>query len=98
MLGMGRIEATSLAYERSVLATNPGAARGHSNVCYSITNWSFPLVRGSDSRRLPPASEALASTSKTCWRFTSCLSIVKVPQGSGCPKHWQVLTNAVVAY
>jgi hypothetical protein len=36
---MGRIDAASLAYERSVLATNPAAAREHSSICDSITNW-----------------------------------------------------------
>jgi hypothetical protein len=57
---MGRGDATSLAYERSVLASNPAAARGRFNIRHSIADWSFPLVRGQDSAGLPPASEALA--------------------------------------
>jgi hypothetical protein len=61
---MGDIEATSLAYERSVLATNPAVARGRFNVRHSITNWRLALVRSQDPARLPPASEALASPSK----------------------------------
>ena len=56
---MGRLDATSLAHKRSVLATNPAAARGHSHICDSITNWCFSLVRRQDPARLPPASEAL---------------------------------------
>jgi hypothetical protein len=43
-----------LAYERSVLATNPAAAREHSNRCDSITNWRLALVRRQDPARLPP--------------------------------------------
>ncbi len=43
--GMGRIKAASLAYERSVLGTNPGATCEHSNRCDSITTWRFVLVR-----------------------------------------------------
>ena len=69
MLGMGRIEAASLAYERSVLATNTAAARGRIIICYSSTDWSFPLVRGSDSRRLPSASATLGGASTACKGF-----------------------------
>ena len=60
MVGMRRVETTSSAHERSVLATNPAAARRCFNIRHSIRDWGFTLVRGSDSRRLPPASEALA--------------------------------------
>jgi hypothetical protein len=42
---MGHIETTSLAYQRSVLATNAATARGHSNMCDSITNWCLAVVR-----------------------------------------------------
>jgi hypothetical protein len=56
---VGCIDATNLAYERSVLASNPAAAREHSNICDSITTWCLPLVCGQDPARLPPASEAL---------------------------------------
>jgi hypothetical protein len=38
MFGMGRIDATGLAYERSVLATNPTTPREHSNICDPIAN------------------------------------------------------------
>src|ERR1019366_1453768 len=65
VLGMGRIEATTLAHERSVLATNPTAAREHSNVCYSITNWCLALVCRSNPARLLPTSEALAGARET---------------------------------
>jgi hypothetical protein len=61
VLGMGRIEATGLAHERSVLATDSAAAREHSHLCDSFTNWCLALVRGQDPARLPPASETLAS-------------------------------------
>ncbi len=54
VLGMGSIEATSMAYERSILAANPTAARGRFHIRYSVTDWSFPLVRGPDSPRYRP--------------------------------------------
>ena len=57
---MGRIDATSLAYKGSILATNSAAACENSNRCYSITNWRLPLVRGQDSAGLPAACKALA--------------------------------------
>jgi hypothetical protein len=53
--GMGRIEATSVAHERSVLATNPAATCEHSNICDSVTNWGLALVRRPDAARLPPS-------------------------------------------
>ena len=56
----GRIEATILAYERSVVATDSAAAREHSNICDSITNRHLSLACGPNPPRLPPASEALA--------------------------------------
>jgi hypothetical protein len=59
---MGRLEATSLAYERSLLEANPAAARARFNIRHSITTWCFALVRGSDSAWLPPASEALGGS------------------------------------
>src|ERR1700693_201192 len=71
MLGMGRIEAATLAYERSILATDSAASRQHFNVCDSITNWCLTLVRGQDPARLPPASEALAGTYGTYWRVAA---------------------------
>jgi hypothetical protein len=66
---VGRIDATSLAHERSVLERNPAAARGRFNIRDSITNWSFPLVRRSDSPRLLPSSTALAGPGElgTCF-------------------------------
>ncbi len=66
MLGMGRIEATSLAHDRSVRGTNPAAAREHSHLCDPITNWCLALVRGQDSARLSSASTALAGAGATC--------------------------------
>ena len=70
MLGIGRIDAASLAYERSVLATNPAATGERFNIRHSITDRSIPLVRGQDPARLPPASEALGGLSATgqCFR------------------------------
>jgi hypothetical protein len=69
MLGMGRIEAASLADERSVLAKDPAAARGHSNRYHSITNWCLALVRGQNPARLPTTPEALGSTRGNDWHF-----------------------------
>jgi hypothetical protein len=66
----GRVDAAGLAHERSVLATNPAAARERFNLCYSGTDWSFPVVRGSDSRRLPPSSTALVGIGGGGWHFT----------------------------
>jgi hypothetical protein len=48
---MGRIEATQLACERSVLAANPADAR-RANLGHSVTDWSVPLVRKPDSTGL----------------------------------------------
>src|ERR1019366_156815 len=62
---MGRIDAASLAYERSVLATNPAAARAHSNIYHRQADRSIPLVRRPDSRRLLPTSTALADAGGT---------------------------------
>src|ERR1035441_170108 len=61
---MGCIDATSLAYQRSVLATNPAAARGRFSIRHSVRDRSFTLVRGPDSRGLPPSSEALAGAGR----------------------------------
>ena len=71
---MGRIDATSLAYERSVLATNPTAAREHSHICDSITNWCFALVCRSNPARLLPTSEALAVAGGTRWDFSGSVT------------------------
>jgi hypothetical protein len=81
MLGMGRIDAASLAYERSVLATNPAAAREHSNICDSITNWCLALVCRQDPARLPAASTALASAGETRQCFRECLIARQLPSG-----------------
>jgi len=53
---MGRIEATNMAYQRSVRATNPAAARGNSHICYSLTNWCLALVCRPDPARLCAAT------------------------------------------
>ena len=50
-----------LAYQRSVLATNPAASREHSHISNSITNWCLALVCRPNPGRLSPTSEALAS-------------------------------------
>jgi len=60
LLEMRRIDATSVAYQRSILATSPAAAFEHSKRCDSIKNWSLALVCRQDPARLLPASEALA--------------------------------------
>jgi hypothetical protein len=36
-----------------------------SELSYCVTDWGFPLVRGSDSPRLPPSSETLAEIGGT---------------------------------
>ena len=72
---MGRIDAASLAYGRSVLSTNPAAAREHSNICDSITNWCVALVCRPDPAGLPPASAALGGAGATGWRFVRCVSV-----------------------
>ena len=73
ILGMGHIEATSLAYERSVQPTNPASAREHPNIYHSITNRCLALVRGQDPARVPPASPALARAGRTGRCFRECL-------------------------
>jgi hypothetical protein len=63
MFGMGRIEAATLAYERSVLATNPAVARRCVNFGHSVTDWNIPLVCEPDTpgyRPHPRHWEALA--------------------------------------
>jgi len=67
VLGMERIEPASLAYKRSFLATNPATTCENSNRRDSVTDWSLPLVRGADSRRLPSSSEVLADAGGTGW-------------------------------
>jgi hypothetical protein len=56
---VGGIKATSLAYQRSVLAASPAATREHFNICDSVNNQRLAVVCGSDSAGLPTASEAL---------------------------------------
>jgi hypothetical protein len=73
---MGRIEATSLAHERSLLATNPAATCEHSNRCDSVTNWCLALVCRPDSARLPPSSTALAGAGRIGGCFAGCLNAV----------------------
>jgi hypothetical protein len=41
---MGRIEATSLAYKRSILATNPAASRRDISIRDCAPNLGFALV------------------------------------------------------
>src|SRR5437762_793826 len=77
MLRMGRIDTASLAYEQSVLKTNPAAAPEHSNIRDSITNWCVALVRRPDSAGLPSGSEALACVSGTGQNFRIKLSSSK---------------------
>ena len=60
---MGRLKAACLAYEHSVLSTNPAAARKHSNIRDSITNWCVALVCRSNPAGLPTAPTALAGAS-----------------------------------
>ena len=74
---MGHIDATSVAHERSVLATNPAATCEHSNICDSITNRRLALVRGPNPARLSPTSKALAVAGGTRWCFTRCVTISK---------------------
>ena len=42
---MGRVDATSLAYERNVLATNPTVTCEHSDRCDSSANWCLIGMR-----------------------------------------------------
>jgi hypothetical protein len=67
MLGMGLIETTSLAYERSVLATNATAAREHSNICDSITNWCLALVHRPLRRGYSPQRERVRQHKCAAW-------------------------------
>jgi hypothetical protein len=72
---MGRVEATGMAYERSILAANPADSREHSNICDSITNWCVALVCRPDPAGLPAASAALGRAGATGWRFVRCVSV-----------------------
>src|ERR1700674_1610274 len=67
MLGRGRIETASVAYQRSIYPACPAAAREHHNICYSITNWCLASVRGQDPARLPTPSATLAGVGGTRW-------------------------------
>jgi hypothetical protein len=64
---MGRIEATGLAYWRSVRGTNPAVAEEDFHIHDSLTNWRLALVCRPDPARLSPASEALAGAGGTSW-------------------------------
>ena len=67
---MGCIDAASLAYERSVLATNPAAARPLVEFGHRIGRRSITMVRRRDSQRpTPPASEALGGAGEIGWAF-----------------------------
>jgi hypothetical protein len=63
MFGMGRINTTSMAHRRVILAEDPADARKCLDIRHSIKDWSVPLVRKPNSARLPTASEALAGAS-----------------------------------
>jgi hypothetical protein len=56
-----------MAHSSSVFAENSTFARSNVELSYCITDWSFPLVRGSDSQRLPSSSEALAGAGAVAW-------------------------------
>jgi hypothetical protein len=75
---MGCLEATSLAYERGVLTTNPAAAREHSNICDSITNWCLSLVCRPDSARLHPSSTALVGVGEIDRCFSRITEVTDV--------------------
>ena len=74
---MGRIDAASLAYEQSVLKTNPAAAREHSNIRDSITNRCVALVCWSNPAGLPTAPTALAGASGVGQNFRIELTFLK---------------------
>ena len=60
---MERLKAASLAYEQSVLSTNPAAACKHSNIRDSITNRCVALVCRLNPAGLRTAPTALADAS-----------------------------------
>jgi HsdM N-terminal domain len=74
VLGMGRIHAACLAYERSLLATNSAATREHPNRCGSVTHWCLALVCRPNPARLSPTSEALAVAGGTRWDFSGSVT------------------------
>jgi hypothetical protein len=70
---MGRIEATGLAYERSVFATDPASPRRCADFGHSISDRSVPVVRKPDSSRLQTASTALGGAGGTRGYQDVCL-------------------------
>jgi hypothetical protein len=56
-----------MAHRTGVLSENSAPARANVELSDCTTDWSFPLVRGSDSQRLPSASEALGDASGARW-------------------------------
>jgi len=55
----------------SFLAKVRAAARDHSTIRYSITNWCFALVCGQDPKRVPSASTALGGARKNGWNVAA---------------------------
>jgi len=51
----------------------PATAETSQHGGHRKADWSIALVRGPDSRRLPPASEALAGAGETRWVFVGMM-------------------------
>ena len=66
---MGRIDTASLAYEQSVLSTNPASAIANVEPQLSIADWGVTLVCRPHSAGLPSAPKALARRRQSCLEF-----------------------------
>jgi hypothetical protein len=77
---MEHVETTGVAYERSILATDPATSREYPHICNSITNWCLAMVCRPNPRRLSPPSEALAGAGQFGWHWAAG---VNVPPGPG---------------
>ncbi len=74
MLGMGRIEAASLAHERSVFPTNPAPARGRFNICPFDRELEFPAGTRVGFAKATARIRALAGAGGTGWCFRGWVS------------------------